>query len=141
MSLVLVNGMVLAIDGIPVDMGSAPVLLAPTISITDIAQDGPTDPQTVSVAITNRDASATAITLHFFVRETGRAVQSAIVASTNATVTPEFAAGLVLPGETLWCRATSTAGTVRSNPSAPVSLAFNPATTGAAIPATVPFAI
>jgi hypothetical protein len=140
--MVLVNGAVLAIDGIPVDMGTDPVLLPPTVSITTIAQATPVSPLTISVLISGRDAAATAIILHFFVLSASRGTQSAIVANANGTATPVFAAGLVVDGETLWVRATSAAGLVRSNLSAPASFAYvADYSSSNAIPASVPFAI
>jgi hypothetical protein len=139
MSLYLVGGAVLAIDGIPVDM-AATTLLPPTISITDVSGDNPSEVSTVDVLISGVDPAATAITLHFFVRGTLRAVQSAIVASANGTVSPELPAGFVLSGQTLYCRATSTLGLVRSNPSAPASFVFSPSASSA-LPATLPFSL
>jgi hypothetical protein len=140
MSLILVNGELLAIDGIPVDMGTIATLLPPTISITDIVQPDPSEVITASVLISGRDATATAITLHFFTRGTGRATQSAIVANANATVEIELPVGFILSGETLYARATSTAGLDRSNPSTPVSAVFT-ATAGSALPASLPFSL
>jgi hypothetical protein len=138
MSLYLVDGLVLAINGIPVDLGTAPTLHAPVPSISSIDQETPSDDLTIEVALSSIDAGGTAIILHFFVPGTARATLSRTVANEAATVEVTLPMGFLLAGETLWCTA-ATDGAIRSNPSAPVSLLFDPVDTGGALPATLPF--
>lgn len=132
----LVNGMVLAIDGIPVLMDTTTTLLPPTIAISDLTQENPDAEAEVSILISNCDPAGTGIRLFLFSRTSSRAVVSYDVANANGTVDVSYPS--LADGETLWCRAMTLPD---SNPSEAVTETVDLPDTGATIPIVIPFTV